>query len=119
MTPQLDRTRPIAGTQLFGLEEAHRGMQINRLCSTLTQAENRAAYKADEGAYLKRFSLTPEQLALIAARDFSGLLAAGGNIFFLIKLAGVTGVPIYRMGAQMRGETYEGFLSTRNQAGAV
>ena len=119
MSPQIDRQRPVPGTQVFGLQESHRGMRINRLCSTLTQPENRDAYRADEHAYLNRFGLTPEEKSLIAKRDFSGLLAAGGNIFFLIKLASVTGVPIYRMGAQMRGESYESFLSTRNQAGAI
>ena len=119
MTPQIDPSHPIPGTQVFGLRESRQGLRINRLCSSLTRAENRGAYRADEAAYLDRFDLTAAERALIAARDFSGLLAAGGNIFFLIKLASVTGVPIYRMGAQMRGESYESFLSTRHQAGAV
>jgi protocatechuate 4,5-dioxygenase alpha subunit len=119
MTPQIDPHRPVPGTQVFGLRESQQGLRINRLCSSLTLAENRVACRADEAAYLDRFELTPSERALIAARDFSGLLAAGGNIFFLIKLASVTGVPIYRMGAQMRGESYESFLATRNQAGAV
>jgi hypothetical protein len=50
---------------------------------------------------------------MVRQRDFSGLLEAGGNIYFLIKLGAVTGHGLYRMGATMRGETYEGFLATR------
>jgi protocatechuate 4,5-dioxygenase alpha chain len=119
MTQQIDRSRPVEGTQIFGLREAHRGMRINRLCNSLTQAENRTAYKANEDAYLARFGLTDEERALVLARDFKGLLAAGANIFYVVKLASVTGVPIYQMGAQMRGESYESFLATRNQAGAI
>lgn len=119
MSHQIDRTRPIPGTQVFGLPEAHRGMRINRLCSSLTYGANREAYRRDEAGYLAKFQLSEEELALVRARDFNGLLAAGGNIFFLIKLASVTGLPLYRMGAQMRGESYESFLVTRQQAGAI
>jgi hypothetical protein len=50
---------------------------------------------------------------------FSGLLAAGGNIYFLIKLGVVTGNGLYVMGAKMRGESYEQFLATRNDSGAT
>jgi protocatechuate 4,5-dioxygenase alpha chain len=55
----------------------------------------------------------------VRARDFSGLLQAGGNIYFLIKLGVVTGNGLYRIGATMRGESYEQFLATRNDAGAT
>jgi protocatechuate 4,5-dioxygenase alpha subunit len=119
MNRQLDHDSPIPDTQVFGLRESHRGYRINKLCSSLTDAANRAAYKADEPAYLARFGLTDSERELILRRDFDGLLAAGGNIFFLVKLGGVTGFPIYRMGAQMRGESYEAFIATRNQGGAV
>ena len=118
-TRQIDRDSPIADTQVFGLRESHLGYRINKLCSSLTHAVNRAAYKANEITYLARFDLTPFERDLILRRDFDGLLAAGGNIFYLVKLGGVTGYPIYHMGAQMRGETYEKFMSTRTQGGAV
>lgn len=119
MSRQIDHDNPIAGTQVFGLRESHRGYRINKLCSSLTHAENRMAYTADEVGYLARFDLTLNEKELILNRDFNALLTAGGNIFFLVKLGGVTGFPIYQIGAQMRGETYEAFISTRKQAGAV
>ena len=119
MTPQIDRDHPIPDTQIFGLRESHNGYRINKLCSSLTRAENREAYRADEPAYLERWNLVPREREMILKRDFAGLLAAGGNIFFLIKLGGVTGVPIYEMGAQMREETFEDFLASRNEAKAV
>jgi protocatechuate 4,5-dioxygenase, alpha chain len=46
-------------------------------------------------------------------------VAAGGNIYFLLKLGVVTGNGLYKMGAAMRGESYEQFLATRNNAGAT
>jgi len=117
--PQRDRTRPIAESQVFDLQLSYRGYRINKLCNSLCDAGNRAAYKADEAAYLARFELTPTERDLIKARDFGGLLEAGGNIYFLIKLGVVTGNGLYYMGAQMRGESYEQFLATRNDSGAT
>jgi hypothetical protein len=37
----------------------------------------------------------------------------------MLKLGSVTGNSLYKMGAQMRGESYEQFLSTRNFKDAV
>ena len=40
------------------------------------------------------------------------------NIYAMLKIGSATGNSLYRMGAQMRGETYEEFLATRNISGA-
>lgn len=118
-TPQRDPQKPIADSHVFDLRRSHMGYRINRLCDSLSVAENRAAYKENELAYLDRYGLTEKEKQLVLARDFPGLLDAGGNIYYLLKLGLVTGKPLYHMGAQMRGETFEQFLSTRNNPGAV
>ncbi|NYE22336.1 protocatechuate 3,4-dioxygenase [Pigmentiphaga litoralis] len=118
-TPQRDRSRPINESLVFDLPLSWAGYRINKMCNSLTSPENRAAYQADEEAYLAAYDLSPEQKALVLARDFGGLLDAGANIYFLLKLGVVTGNGLYRMGASMRGETYEQFLETRNDHGAV
>lgn len=69
--------------------------------------------------HLSKFGLKEDEKSLVRARDFSGLLSAGGNIYFLIKLGVVTVNGLYYMGAKMRGESYEQFLSTRNNTGAT
>ncbi len=66
-----------------------------------------------------RFSLTEEEKGLMRKRDFKGLIEAGANIYALLKIGSATGNSLYRMGAQMRGESYEEFLKTRNISGAV
>jgi len=119
MNQQLGQSVKIAGSHVFDLEMSWRGYRINKLCNSLSEAVNRAAYKADEEAYLKKFGLTESEKALVRARDFSGLLEAGANIYFLLKLGVVVGEGLYHMGAKMRGESYEAFLSTRNNKGAV
>ena len=109
----------ISDSDVFDLAMSWRGYRINKMCNALSQPQEREAYKADEEAFMARFFLTEDEKNLVRARDFGGLLATGGNIYFLLKLGVVTGRGLYRMGADMRGETYEQFLATRNDSGAV
>jgi len=51
--------------------------------------------------------------------SIQGMIEAGCNIYFVLKIGAVTGIGLYKMGAQMRGESYEQFLATRNIRGAV
>ena len=111
--------RPIADTTIFDLRVSRRGYQLNRLCAALCRPENRAEFQRDEGRFLNRFSLTDPEKALVRSRDFQGLIEAGTNIYYLLKIGSVTGTGLYKMGAQMRGESYEQFLATRNLKDAV
>ena len=106
--------RPIPDTTVFDLRASRRGFRLNRMCGSLCSRANRAAFKEDEEGYLARFGLTDEEKDLIRKRDFAGMIHAGMNIYWMLKVGSVTGNSLYRMGAQMRGETYEQFLSTRN-----
>ena len=116
---QLRPGAKIADSHVFDLGMSWRGYRINKMCNALSQAPERAAFKADEEAFISRFGLSEEEKNLVRARYFPGLLAAGGNIYFLIKLGVVTGNGLYAMGAKMRGESYEQFLATRNDSGAT
>jgi protocatechuate 4,5-dioxygenase, alpha chain len=118
-SPQLAPGARIHGSEVFDLAASWRGYRINRMCNALSQAANRDAFKRDEEAFLQAYGLTEEEKQLVRDRDFSGLLAAGGNIYFLLKLGVVTGNGLYMMGARMRGESYEQFLATRNDRGAT
>lgn len=118
-TVQLTPGARIQGSEVFDLENSWRGLRINRMCNALSQARHREAFRQDEEAFLAAHGLSEEEKQLVRARDFSGLLAAGGNIYFLLKLGVVTGNGLYKMGARMRGESYEQFLATRNNAGAT
>ena len=119
MSTQLTPGIRIQGSEVFDLASSWRGYRINKMCNALSQAHNRDAFKQDEEAFMAAYRLTDAEKQLVRDRDFSGLLAAGGNIYFLLKLGVVTGNGLYKMGAKMRGESYEQFLATRNDAGAV
>jgi len=116
---QLEPGAKIADSDVFDLAMSWRGYRINKMCNALSQPHERDAYKADEESFLARFKLTEQEKDLVRARDFGGLLQAGGNIYYLLKLGVVTGNGLYKMGARMRGETYEQFLATRNDSGAT
>jgi protocatechuate 4,5-dioxygenase alpha subunit len=111
--------RPIPDTSIFDLRLSRRGRRLNKLCAALCSPQEREAFKRDEEAFMSRFGLTETEKELVRKRDFQGLIDAGTNIYFLLKIGSVTGNGLYKMGAQMRGETYEQFLSTRNIRGAV
>jgi protocatechuate 4,5-dioxygenase alpha subunit len=109
----------IPDTTVFDLRKSAQGRRLNKLCGSLCDPKNREAFKADEEAYLARFHLSESEKQLIRKRDFGGLIHAGLNIYWMLKLGAVTGNSLYRMGAQMRGESYEEFLATRNFKDAV
>ena len=111
--------REIPETSIFDLRLSRKGRRLNKLCHTLCDPKNREAFKADEEAYMARFGLTMEEKDLIRKRNFHGLIESGLNIYWMLKLGSATGNSLYRMGAQMRGESYEEFLRTRNISGAV
>jgi protocatechuate 4,5-dioxygenase alpha subunit len=89
------------------------------MCTALCSPAERDAFKRDEEAFMSRFSLTESEKELVRKRDFKGLIDAGMNIYAMLKVGSATGNSLYRMGAQMRGESYEEFLKTRNISGAV
>jgi protocatechuate 4,5-dioxygenase alpha subunit len=109
----------IPDTTIFDLRKSAQGYRLNKLCGSLCDPANREAFKRDEEAYLARFGLSEIETQLVRKRDFDGLIHAGLNIYWMLKLGSVTGNSLYRMGARMRGESYEQFLATRNFKDAV
>jgi len=95
--------RAIPGTVLFDGELAQRGFALNAMCYSFNVAANREAFCADEGAYCRKFGLGPEQRAAVAARDVLAMLAAGGNVYYLAKLAGIFGLNVQDLGALQTG----------------
>src|SRR5450432_574887 len=95
----------IPGTVVFDAEQARRGYHLNMFCMSLMKAENRAAFKADERAYLDKWPMTEEQKQTILKRDWNGMLQLGGNIYFTAKLAATDGLSFQQIAAIMTGST--------------
>ena len=109
----------IPGTYVFDYTRSQLGYRINKMCMSLTKPANRTAFKADAEAYMEQYKLPEHQRQLVRDKDWLGLIKSGANVYLLIKIAECMGVGLYGMGAQMRGETLEQFLQTRNGKGAT
>ena len=93
----------IPGTILFDAEQSRMGYHLNMFCMSLMKADNREAFKANEAAYLDRFPMTRPQKAAVLARDWNGMLALGGNIYFTAKIAATDGLSFQQIAAKMSG----------------
>jgi protocatechuate 4,5-dioxygenase, alpha chain len=98
-----EKGKPIPGTTLFDGDAAQRGLALNAMCYSFNSAENRQAFLDDEEGYCARFALTPAQREAVAKRDVLGMIAAGGNIYYLAKLAGIFGLNVQDVGAMQTG----------------
>src|SRR5439155_8580674 len=95
----------IPGTTLFDGAQARKGYALNKMCYSFNDAANRQAFRCDEDAYCARFGLDAQQRAAVRERNVLQLLAAGGNIYYLAKLAGIFGLDVQDLGAQQTGMT--------------
>jgi protocatechuate 4,5-dioxygenase, alpha chain len=107
----------ILQTPIFDGVAARNGYALNKMCFSFNSAENRAAFLRDEDAYCARFGLTPEQREAIRHRNVLELIAAGGNIYYLAKFAGMFGMDVQDVGAQQTGMTVEAFRAKLAAAG--
>jgi protocatechuate 4,5-dioxygenase alpha chain len=101
----------IPGTTIFTTASSRRAYQLHRFCMSLMKAENRVAFKADEGAYLGRFAMTAEQRQGVVDRDFNRLIGLGGNIYFLVKISNTDGWSVQRAVGTMAGMSGEEYAA--------
>lgn len=99
----------IPGTTVFDGKRCRDGYHLNTCCMSFNKAQNRAAFQADERAYLEKFPITAAQRESVLARDYNRLLALGGNIYFLGKIAAIDGDSFQKLAARMSGVTEEAF----------
>ncbi len=99
----------IPGTVIFDGAEAQKGYALNKMCYSFNSAENRAAFLADEEAYCARFGLDARQREAVRRRDVLAMIEAGGNVYYLAKLAGIFGLDVQDIGAQQTGMPVEAF----------
>ena len=100
---------PIPGTTLFDGEQAQKGYALNKMCFSFNNGDNRAAFKTDEVGYMLRYGLNEQQIQAIRTRNVLGLLAAGGNVYYLAKFAGILGLDVQDLGAAQTGLSKEAF----------
>jgi protocatechuate 4,5-dioxygenase alpha chain len=106
-----------AGTTVFDGTQAVKGYALNAMCYSFNDAANRAAFVADEAAYCRQYGLNAALAEAIRTRNVLGLIAAGGNIYYLAKFAGILGLNVQDVGALQTGMTLEAFKEKLVRAG--
>ena len=107
----------IPGTTIFDGELAQKGFALNRMCFSFNDAENRAAILHYEDGYCAKYGLTPAQRAAVKHRNVLEMIEAGGNVYYLAKLAGIFGLNVQDIGAQQTGMSVEAFKAKLQAAG--
>jgi protocatechuate 4,5-dioxygenase alpha chain len=100
-------------TFVFEGARSRQGYRLNRLCQSMTDPANRAAFLADEDGYMTRYGLSDDEKRWVRERDWLSMTRNGGNIYVMVKLAGAVGQNLLDVGAQMRGETLQQFIDSR------
>jgi protocatechuate 4,5-dioxygenase alpha chain len=101
----------IPGTYVYDASRGRMGYALNMFCMSLNQAENRKSFKADQSAYLDRYTLTPEQRRCVLERDWLGMLKVGGNIYYTIKIAFCDGLTFQDVAGMMSGVSKEAYVA--------
>ena len=98
-----DAFKDIPGTVVFDATQSRLGYHLNMFCMSLMKPDNRAAFKADERAYLLKFPMTEAQREAVLARDYNRMIALGGNIYFLAKIGATDGFSFQNLASKMTG----------------
>lgn len=102
-------TPSIPGTTVFDGAMARKGYALNKMCFSFNDKANRDAFLADAEGYMRQYALTPEQMDAVRSGQVLQMLAAGGNAYYLAKLAGIYGLDMQDIGAQQTGMTKDEF----------
>jgi protocatechuate 4,5-dioxygenase alpha chain len=99
--------KDVPGTTIFDAEQARIGYHLNMFCMSLMKAANRERFRANERVYLDEWPMTEAQKRVVLARDYNGMIALGGNIYFLAKLFATDGKSFQYAAALMTGLSQE------------
>lgn len=91
------------GTLIFSSELALLGHKLNRFALSLRSPACRQAFLADENRYMQSCGLSSPERAMVADRDWTGLLRAGGHLQAILKIAATVGQHLWHIGAHNAG----------------
>lgn len=103
---------------VFDGRAAQRGYPLNAMCFSFNDAANRARFIENPEAYFREFGLDETQRRAVRERDVLGMIAAGGNAYYLLKLANLLGMDVQDVGAQQTGLTRSDFQARLQAQGA-
>ena len=93
----------IPGTFVFDADRGREGYHLNQFCISLRLQKNRDVFNANEEDYLDQYPMSAEKRDAVLKRDWNGLLALGGNIYYTSKLAANDGINFQQLAGIMTG----------------
>ncbi|MEW5420880.1 protocatechuate 3,4-dioxygenase [Amorphus sp. 3PC139-8] len=99
------------GTFLYTGEMATKGYNLTRFGLSLRRPDNRKAFLADEEGYMRGAGLSDTEIALVLARDWTGLIEAGGHLQSMLKVAATVGENLWHIGAHNAGMTADELMA--------
>ena len=98
---------------LFDRARQLRGYRLNKMAMALSKPEGRAAFRADEDAFLAAHGLDEAEKAAVKAGDWREIIRLGGNVFYVLKLAAIRPARMTEIGARQIGIDHEIFVRER------
>jgi len=101
----------LPGTWVFDAQRSRKGYRLNKFFMSLMKAENRKAFLADEPGYLGQFGMSDAQAKAVMKRDWNRMLALGGVVYCLAKLAFTDQHSYQYMAAEMTGMSEQEYVN--------
>src|SRR3569833_610345 len=103
---------------VFDGRAAQRGYPLNAMCFSFNDAATRARFIENPEAKFREFGLDETPRRAVRERDVLGMIAAGGNAYYLLKLANLLGMDVQDVGAQQSGLSRQDFQARLQVQGA-
>ena len=106
---KFDRSLKAPSTFIFTGEICSRSYALNRFAFAFKDPAHRRRFAESPNALMEEFGLTAQEQALVRERNWTGLVAAGGHHFNIIKIAAAVGESHMHVGAHMCGADWNEF----------
>jgi len=111
-------TPVVEGAYVYDTKLSNLGRNLNKMCFSLKDADNREKFQQDEAAYCDAYRLTAEQKQAVLDRDWINMIEKGGaSIFYIIKLAAIDRKSMQDLGGVFTGMTTEEFIAELRAGG--
>ena len=109
---KFDSSLKAPSTFMFTGEICSRSYALNRFAFAFKFPAHRRRFAESPDALMNEFGLTAKEQALVRERNWTGLVAAGGHHFNIIKIAAAVGESHMHVGAHMCGADWNEFKQT-------
>ena len=94
---------------VFTGDTCSRAYALNKFAFDFKHPEVRLKFAQKPELLMESYGLSETEKALVRAHDWTGLVAAGGHHFNVIKIAAALGLSHMHVGAHMAGQDWDEF----------